>query len=84
MQTHTVLNQAEPLVDYNMFKKDLILSELVQRYEATWATGLLEKFGEFTGSEQAITWARQANENEPVLHTHDRFGNRIDLVLDPG
>ena len=25
-------------------------------------------------------WGPQANENKPVLHTHDRYGNRIDEV----
>ena len=25
-------------------------------------------------------WGRLANENKPVLHTHDRYGNRIDEV----
>jgi len=80
MQTHTVLNQAKSLIDYNMFGADLVLQDLVQRYEAGWANDLLVSFGEFAGSEQAIVWAQQANDNEPVFHSHDRFGNRIDKV----
>ncbi len=36
--------------------------------------------GALAGSEEAQTWARQANENPPQLHTHDRYGNRIDEV----
>lgn len=80
MQTHTVLNQAKPLLDYNMFASDLVLNDLVQRYEASWAISLLDSFGKFTGSEEAISWAQQANESEPLLSTHDRFGNRIDKV----
>ena len=32
------------------------------------------------GTEEAIRWGFQANENPPVLHTHDRFGHRIDEV----
>lgn len=80
MQTHTVINQASPLLNYDMYGRDLVLHDLIQRYEASWANGLLSEFGKFAGSEQANTWANQANQNEPVLHTHDRFGNRLDLV----
>jgi len=80
MQTHDVLNQATPLVDYDMFGGDPVLVELVKRYGAGWATDRLTNFGRFTGSAQAQEWAVQANNNSPVLQTHDRFGNRIDLV----
>ena len=27
-----------------------------------------------------VEWGRQANENPPVLRTHDRYGHRIDEV----
>ena len=32
------------------------------------------------GGEPQQLWGRLANENKPVLHTHDRYGNRIDEV----
>ena len=80
MQTHTVLNQASPLVNYDMFKTDIVLHDLIQRYDASWANKLLSEFGSFAGSEQGILLACQANENEPVLHNWDRFGKRIDRV----
>jgi len=35
------------------------------------------EFGRLVGTEQAIRWGFQANENPPVLHTHDRFGHRL-------
>lgn len=80
MVTHTVFNQSKPLVDYNMLSSDPLLNELVARYGAEWANDRLNAFGAFAGSSQAIEWAVQANENDPVLKTHDRFGNRIDRV----
>ena len=40
----------------------------------------VSEIGRFAGSAQAQRWGREANENEPVLKTHDRFGNRIDEV----
>ena len=32
------------------------------------------------GGEPQQLWGRLANENKPVLRTHDRYGNRIDEV----
>ena len=36
--------------------------------------------GAFVGGEPQQLWGRLANENKPVLRTHDRYGNRIDEV----
>lgn len=80
MQTHTVFNQASPLSDYDMFASDLALKESVTRYDAAWALDRISRFGRYAGSAEAIEWAIQANDNPPVLSTHDRFGNRIDAV----
>lgn len=73
-------NQPPPLVDYNMFETDRTLIEAVRREGAGWAENRLLRFGAITGSEQAARWGFQANENPPVLKTHDRYGNRIDEV----
>ncbi|MBZ5609258.1 MAG: isovaleryl-CoA dehydrogenase [Acidobacteriia bacterium] len=78
--THEVLNQAPPLANYNLFTTDRALEEAAEREGAAWARPLLEEFGQRVGTEEAIQWGFQANENPPVLHTHDRFGNRIDEV----
>jgi putative acyl-CoA dehydrogenase len=78
--THEVLNQAPPLVDYNVFEQDRPLVEALHREGAGWAAERASTIGAIAGSAEAITWGRQANENPPVLRTHDRFGNRIDEV----
>lgn len=80
MPTHTVFNQAKELDDYDMFSTDLVLHDSIQRYEASWANQVLHSFGTYAGSKEAIGWAEQANVHEPVLHSYDRFGNRIDMV----
>jgi putative acyl-CoA dehydrogenase len=80
MKTHEVFNQASPLVDYNMFRADSVLTDLVERYDAGWVRHRLHAFGRFAGSAEAQMLAINANRNEPVLKTHDRFGNRIDEV----
>lgn len=63
-----------------MFETDRTLIEAVRREGAGWAENRLLRFGAITGSEQAARWGFQANENPPVLKTHDRYGNRIDEV----
>ena len=79
-QTHTVFNQATALADYDMYSTDTVLTELMQRYGASWAQSALSDYGRFAGSAAAIELAEQANNYPPVLHTHDRFGTRIDEV----
>ncbi|WP_030574696.1 acyl-CoA dehydrogenase family protein [Streptomyces aureocirculatus] len=82
--THTVTNQAPPLVGYDVFTCDRALAEGVERH---LDPGLLDAartelshLGRTAGSAQAQEWGVLANENPPVLHTHDRYGNRIDEV----
>ncbi|MGH8874735.1 MAG: acyl-CoA dehydrogenase family protein, partial [Acidimicrobiia bacterium] len=40
----------------------------------------LEAHGERAGSAEAFEWGCLANRYPPVLHTHDRYGHRIDEV----
>jgi len=79
-QTHEVLNQPPPLVDYNLFETDPILTEALRREGGEWAQEKVKEFGRRVGSVEAIQWGFQANENPPVLHTHDRYGHRVDEV----
>jgi len=78
--THTVWNQPPPLVNYNAFTQDTALIESVVREGADWAQERLSEIGAFAGSEEAIVWGCEANAYEPVLHTHDRYGQRLDEV----
>jgi putative acyl-CoA dehydrogenase len=77
--THEVLNQSPPLEDYNVFEQDAALVEALEREGGGWAADRCRAVGAISGAE-AIEWGRQANENPPILRTHDRFGNRIDEV----
>ncbi|MER5253288.1 MULTISPECIES: acyl-CoA dehydrogenase family protein [unclassified Streptomyces] len=82
--THTVTNQAPPLVGYDVFTSDRALTEGVERHLdpalLSTAREQLSELGRTAGSAQAREWGFLANENPPVLHTHDRYGNRIDEV----
>jgi putative acyl-CoA dehydrogenase len=74
------LNQPPPLVNYNLFSSDRVLADALDREGASWARAMLADFGNRIGGEDAIRWGFQANENPPVLRTHDRFGHRIDEI----
>lgn len=79
--THEVLNQVEPLTGYNLFLSDHVLLEAVRRHGAGWAEGQLSELGHLLGSEDMQRWGVDANENPPVLHTHDAAGRRRDEVV---
>jgi putative acyl-CoA dehydrogenase len=81
-RTHTVANQPPPLVGLDVFSSNLPLVEATEREGAGWirerASALGRLVGEAGGPQEV--WGALANENKPVLHTHDRYGNRIDEV----
>jgi len=79
-ETHSVENQPRPLEDFNLYAADRALSEAVAREGGSWAQDELHAFGALTGSRELIELGFQANENKPVLYTHDRYGRRVDEV----
>jgi putative acyl-CoA dehydrogenase len=79
-QTHEVANQAPPLEGVDVFSSNLPLVEAMRREGGGWAMERAGELGRFVGGEPQQCWGRQANENKPVLHTHDRYGHRIDEV----
>ena len=78
--THVVLNQPPPLVDYDMAAAEPSLSEAMTREGAGRWLGLVEQHGRTMGSAEVFEWGAQANRFPPVLHTHDQYGNRADRV----
>ena len=79
-ETHEVQNQPPALQNYNLYTQDQALVEAVQREGAAWAQADIAAFGALTGSREVIELGFQANENKPVLYTHDNYGHRIDEV----
>src|ERR1041385_59450 len=71
-------NQVPPLTGYNLFLSDRTLAQAVEREGAGWAREQITELGRLLGTEEVQRWGFDANENKPVLHTHDRFGNRRD------
>ena len=77
--THEVFNQPPPLTGYDVADDSAMLSAL-RREGAGWAEDAVHELGRLAGSAQVQEQGRQANEYPPKLHTHDRFGNRVDEV----
>ncbi|WP_019652562.1 isovaleryl-CoA dehydrogenase [Variovorax atrisoli] len=78
--THEVFNQPEPLVDYNLFDTNRPLRDALKFNAPTLQTTQLHELGATLGSAGMQAHARLANVHTPELHTHDRFGRRIDEV----
>ena len=74
-------NQVPPLTGYNLFLSDPTLTKAVDREGAEWAREQISELGRLLGTDEVQRWGFDANENTPVLHTHDRSGNRRDEVV---
>jgi putative acyl-CoA dehydrogenase len=73
-----VLNQSPPLTNVNFFTTDSCLRDALRTYGDLAADPALAAVGELAGSGEALSHALPANQNPPVLRTHDRYGHRID------
>jgi putative acyl-CoA dehydrogenase len=79
-KTHRVFNQAPPLEGVDVFESNTPLVEATEREGAGWVRERASALGRLIGGEPQQQWGRLANENKPILRTHDRYGNRIDEV----
>ena len=78
--THEVTNQTTPLADVNLYRLNLPLQEALAWHHPGFDHARFDALGAEAGSAEMQTHARLANQHAPVLHTHDRFGHRIDQV----
>ncbi len=81
--THVVANQVPPLVDYNPASSPVLVEALI-REGGLWGVDEVTELGAIAGSATAQRWGYLADRNRPILHTHDRYGHRIDdIEYDP-
>ena len=78
--THEVFNQSTPLVDVNLFTGNRALRDALEFNAPQLDTAGMVALGAEMGSAALQQHARLANQHAPELHTHDRFGRRIDQV----
>jgi putative acyl-CoA dehydrogenase len=77
--THVVTNQVPPLLDHNPAGAP-VLQEALIREGGEWGVDEVTELGALSGSARAQRWGELADRNRPVLHTHDRYGHRVDEV----
>jgi putative acyl-CoA dehydrogenase len=78
--THEVINQPPPLLDFNAFDSDPALAAALERHGGEWGVDRCRDMGTVVASAEADDHRRRAQRNLPILHSHDRFGHRIDQV----
>jgi putative acyl-CoA dehydrogenase len=79
-ETHEVLNQPAPLVDYNLYTTDRALQEAVAANGGAGGAQSLVAHGARLGTAATLALGDDANRHPPELETHDRYGHRVDLV----
>ena len=77
--THQISNQFDEKQDYNLYKTDIILQEILQRYGSQDQQKLTE-FAQIIGSKEYYQYADLANKHTPILHNFDARGRRIDVL----
>lgn len=77
--THVVTNQVPPLVDYNPATSPVLMEALI-REGGQWGVDEVTELGAIAGSATAQRWGDLADRNRPILHTHDRYGHRVDEI----
>ncbi|WP_237067268.1 acyl-CoA dehydrogenase family protein [Microbulbifer guangxiensis] len=78
--THEVFNQAPSLAGHNLYAGDHALRDAVRHFGGHWAEDDLQRYGEVCGRPEMIQRGYDANEFKPIFESHDRVGNRVDLV----
>ncbi len=79
-RTHEVVNQPPPLQHHNVLTSDVALLDSLRRHGGAGHESRLRALGALAGTPQAQQWGVQANDHPPALHTHDRYGHRVDEV----
>ncbi len=79
-RTHEVLNQAEALVDVNLFEANRPLQDALGFHHPGFDRRRFEQLGAEVGGAAMQRHARLANLHRPALHTHDTRGRRVDEV----
>src|SRR5487761_2012301 len=78
LATHEVTNQPPEWVGQNLYLSDSAFREAARREGGTWVDAPLLAAGELYGSASVLVLGDAANRNPPVLHSFNRFGERLD------
>ncbi|MBD9477839.1 acyl-CoA dehydrogenase family protein [Pseudoxanthomonas sp. PXM02] len=78
-ETHRVDNQPPPFEPRDLWGDDVVLRDAVEREGAAAFVSRVATYGALAGDE-LYRFGFDANRDRPRLRTHDRTGQRIDLV----
>ncbi len=78
--THEVTNQPSPLTGHNLFAGNRAMRDALGFNAPKLDTDALHALGAKLGQADMQLHARLANLHKPALHSHDRFGRRVDEV----
>ena len=78
--THEVFNQSTARADSNLFDSNLAMRDALAFHRPLHDNSNLHAIGREAGSVTMQMHARLANLHKPTLHSHDRFGRRVDQV----
>lgn len=77
--THVVTNQVPPLENFNP-ATSAVLADALIREGGEWGLEEVNQIGAIAGGREAQRWGELADRNRPILHTHDKYGHRVDEV----
>jgi len=80
MSTHEVVNQVPPLVGHDAADDPVLVEALLRAGVGDDALAGLAAVGRAVGSAEVQELGDRAERHPPVLHTHDRYGYRVDRV----
>jgi putative acyl-CoA dehydrogenase len=72
-------NLVQDLNDVDAFSRDKIAAGVISAH-AAWSRANAERLGQLVWAPATLAAAREAHRYLPELRTHDRLGNRIDVV----
>ncbi len=80
LTSHQVINQPQPLINYNSFQNDVALQQICAHFKGDWGKDSLIKLGGLLGQAEWIEKGDVVNKVTPEFYSHDAYGRRIDEV----
>ena len=80
LNTHQVINQPQPLCNYNSYQSDVALHNICTYFNGNWGEESLVKLGGLLGHADWIEKGDVVNKVTPEFYSHDSYGRRIDEV----
>ena len=74
------MNQSPLFENINLFEIDLPLQKIIDEKGNADIRSGLQSYGQLLGTPETISHGFLANQYEPIFHSHDSKGKRIDSI----